>query len=148
MFLFLLFAIPENKEHDDTDTAILNICQAIAVDPPMQPSDIAVSHRLGKPQDGKTRQVIVKFATRNVRERVYSAKKNFKTARTTDASLKNIYINEDLTKYRANLAKEARDMRNSGLISDTWTQYGKILIKDLHHHVKVISTPSDLQAFK
>ena len=140
--------IPENKEHDDTDTAILNICQAIAVDPPVQPSDIAVSHRLGKLQDGKTRQVIVKFATRNVRERVYSAKKNIKTARTTDASLKNVYINEDLTKYRANLAKEARDMRNSGLISDTWTQYGKILIKDLHNHVKVISTPSDLQAFK
>ena len=68
--------IPENKEHDDTDTAILNICQAIAVDPPMQPSDIAVFHRLGKPQDGKTQHVIVKFATRNVRERVYSVKKN------------------------------------------------------------------------
>ena len=30
--------IPENGEHDDTDTAILNICQAISVDPPMQPS--------------------------------------------------------------------------------------------------------------
>ena len=68
--------IPENTEHDDTDTAILYICQAISVDPPVQPSDIAVSHRIGKPENGKTRQVIVKFATRNVRERVYSAKKN------------------------------------------------------------------------
>ena len=37
--------IPENTEHDDTDTAILNICQAISVDPPVQPSDIAVSHQ-------------------------------------------------------------------------------------------------------
>ena len=32
--------IPENKEHDDTDTAILNICQAIAVDPPVQPQTL------------------------------------------------------------------------------------------------------------
>ena len=50
----------------NTDTAILNICQAISVDPPVQSSDIAVSHRLRKPENGKTRQVIVKFATRNV----------------------------------------------------------------------------------
>ena len=139
--------IPENTEHDDTDTAISNICQAISVDPPVQPSDIAVSHRLGKPENGKTRQVIVKFATRNVRERVYSAKKNIKTAKNTDPSLTKIYINEDLTKFRANLAKEARAFRNSGKISDTWTQYGKILIKDLHNHVKVINCLSELQAF-
>ena len=97
--------IPENTEHDDTDTAILNICQAISVDPPVEPSDIAVLHRLGKPKHGKTRQVIVRFATRNVRERVYSAKKNIKTAKTTDPSLAKIYINEDLTIFRANLAK-------------------------------------------
>ena len=67
--------IPENEEHDDTDAAILQICEAIKVDPPVQRTDIAVSHRLGRPTEGKTRQVIVKFATRNVRERVYSAKK-------------------------------------------------------------------------
>ena len=38
---------------DDTDSAILNICSAIEVDPPVQPSDIAVSHRLGKRRPGK-----------------------------------------------------------------------------------------------
>ena len=127
--------IPENAEHDDTDTAILNICQAISVDPPVQPSDIAVS-------PSKTRQVI--FATKNVRERVYSAQKNIKTAKITDPSLNKIYINEDLTKFRANLAKKARATKQSGKISDTWTQYGKILIKDLHNHVKVINSFSEL----
>ena len=63
--------IPES-DNDDTDSAVLKISSAIEVDPPVQPSDIAVSHRLGKKEAGKTRQVIVKFATRNVRERVYS----------------------------------------------------------------------------
>ena len=66
---------------DNTDVAILQICEAIKVDPPVQPTDIAVSHRLGRPTEGKTRQVIVKFATRNVRERVYSAKKELKNVR-------------------------------------------------------------------
>ena len=62
--------IPEKEEHDDTDAAVLEICQAIKVDPPVQPTDIAVSHRLGRRAEGRTRQVIVKFATRNVRDRV------------------------------------------------------------------------------
>ena len=70
--------IPEKEEYDDTDAAVLDICQAIQVDPPVQPTDIAVSQRLGRPTEGRTRQVIVKCATWNVRERVYHAKKELK----------------------------------------------------------------------
>ena len=139
--------IPES-DNDDTDSAILNICSAIEVDPPVQPSDIAVSHRLGKKETGKTRQVIVKFATRNVRERVYSSKKNIKSVKEkpeyTDMS--HIYINEDLTKFRANLAREARSLRNSGQINDTWTMYGKIMVKDKHNRIKIVKNSSELQA--
>ena len=67
--------IPEAVESDDTDAAILSLCAAIKVDPPVQPEDIAVSHRVGKTIAGKPRQVLVKFATRNIRERVFRAKK-------------------------------------------------------------------------
>ena len=67
--------IPEAVESDDTDAAILSLCSAIKVDPPVQPEDIAVSHRVGKTVTGKPRQVLVKFATRNIRERVFWAKK-------------------------------------------------------------------------
>ena len=42
---------------------------------PVQPKDIAVSHRVGKAADGKPRPILVKFATRNIRERVFRAKK-------------------------------------------------------------------------
>ena len=138
--------IPEKEEHDNTDAAILQICEAIKVDPPVQPTDIAVSHRLGRPTEGKTRQVIVKFATRNVRERVYSAKKELKNVRDQE-NMSHIYINEDLTKFRANLARDARALRNSGLITDTWTQYGKIIVKNKQNRISVIHDPSDLQAF-
>ena len=54
--------IPENPAHDNTDNKILDICNAMEVDPPLQPTDIAVSHRLGKSAPGKTRQIIVKFS--------------------------------------------------------------------------------------
>ena len=67
--------IPEAVESDDTDAAILSLCAAIKVDPPVQPEDIAVSHRVGKTIARKPRQVLVKFATRNIRERVFRAKK-------------------------------------------------------------------------
>ena len=137
--------IPEKEEHDDTDAAVPEICQAIKVDHPVQPIDIMVCHRLGRPAEGRTRQVIVKFATKNVRERVYSAKKELKNIRE-DENMKHIYINEDLTKFCANLARDARAPRNSGLINDTWTQCGKIIVKDKQNRISVIHDQSELQA--
>ena len=61
--------------------------------------------------------------------------------------MKRIYINEDLTKFRANLARDARALRNSGVINDTWTQYGKIIVKDKQNRISVIHDKSKLQAF-
>ena len=50
-----------------------------------------------------------------------------------------IYINDDLTKPRAQLAKKCRDLKLKKSISDTWVFDGRILVKDLHgrvHEVK------------
>ena len=68
---FRIAGIPDS-DNDDFDSAVLKICSAVEVNPSVQPSYIAVSHRLGTKEAGKTRQVIVKFVTRNVRVRVYS----------------------------------------------------------------------------
>ena len=110
------------------------------LDPPLDPKDIAVSHRVGRKVQGKDRQIIVKFATRNVRERVFLARKALKDVNQDKDVGKKIYINEDLTKFRAGLAREGRSYKNSGLISDTWSIYGKIMTKDNHGHVSVIRT--------
>ena len=58
--------LPDNEAHDDTDKLILDVCSATKINPPGQPTDIAVSHRLGQKVPGKNRQIIVKFATRNI----------------------------------------------------------------------------------
>ena len=135
--------IPEKEEHNDTDAAVLEICQAIKVDPPVQPTDIAVSHRLGRPAEGRTRQVIVKFAKRNVRERVYSAKKELKNVRKNE-NMKNVYINEDLTNSVLTLLVMPVRWEPH---NETWTQYGRIIVKDKQNRISVIHDPSELQAF-
>ena len=122
----------------------MSVCTAMKMDPPLDPTDIAVSHRVGRKVQGKDRQIIVKFATRNVRERVFRARKALKDVNQDKDVGKKIYINEDLTKFRAGLAREARSYKNSGLINDTWSIYGKIMTKDNHGHVSVIRTYDDL----
>ena len=138
--------IPVVEESDDTDAAVITPCAAIKVDPPVQPDDIAVSHRVDKAAEGKPLPVLVKLATRNIRERVFRAKKtNIKTEREKNESPKHIYINEDLTRLRANLARKARSCRNDGHIQDTWTIYGKVMVKDLHGHIKIVNNEGELQ---
>ena len=60
--------LPEPNENDDTDAAVLSLCESIKVEPAILPTDIAVSHRFGKSDSGQPRQVLVKFDMRNVRE--------------------------------------------------------------------------------
>ena len=140
--------VPENPEHDNTDEAVLKICNEMKVEPQVEPRDIAVSHRVGKSAAGRPRQILVKFATRNVRERVFKARTELKNVNKKEESKeKHIYVNEDLTRFRAGLAKDARSLKNNGNISDTWTMYGKILVKDNFGHVKVITKSEDLQGY-
>ena len=118
------------------------------MDPPLEPQDIAVSHRVGKQVIGKHRQIIVKFATRNICERVFRAKSDLKSVNQQNEDKPKIYINEDLTQFRAGLAWEARSYRASGLISETWTISGKVVIKDNFGRVRIIKTYDDLFRYK
>ena len=114
---FRVAGIPENPDHDDTNAVVLEVCQLMKVDPPLEAKDIAVSHRDGKQRQGHHRQILVKFATRNVRERVFRAQR------------------------RAALARDARSLKNNCAIADTWTIYGKVFVKDVHNHVSIIAQP-------
>ena len=46
-----------------------------------------------------------------------------KTYRVENSALDNVFINDDLTQYRANLAQKARQGKNMKTIDDTWTIY-------------------------
>ena len=137
------------KENDDenTDNIITTICNnVLKVDPPLQPSDIARSHRSGDPKKIKNRQILVKFTTYNIRDKVIRARKKLKEFNKDENE--NIYINEDLTKTRAQLAYKARMMKKEKLINEVWTWDGVVRVKDLYNKVHVINRETDFEKLK
>ena len=57
------------------------------------------------------------------------------------------YINEDLTKRKADLFYRARQFKNEKLILDTWTWDGLVRVKDNNRKIHVITTIEDLNTF-
>lgn len=100
---------------ENTDDKLLLMAREANI--PLHQSDIDKSHRLGKPRDGFNRTVIVKFSNSKARDRVLAAKK----------SVNNIYINEDLSRYRQNLAFDARKLVREKKIEQTWVGRGGVI---------------------
>ena len=115
-------AWPESQD-ENTDELVLKLAQDLGVD--IQPWEISRSHRVGVPRRGKTRTVLVKFIGYRPRERLYKARWDLKDI----DSLKNVYINEDLTKATSELAYKARMLKKDGKISSTFTSDGKVFVK-------------------
>ena len=113
---------PKTNEIQRTQTPfVLGLAVSLCV--PLEPWEIG---RVGKKRPGGTpRPVLVKFVSYNVRHRFFEARKKLKNHST----LRRVYINEDLTRKNNNLAYEARQLKNRGVISDTFTRDGRIYIK-------------------
>ena len=47
-----------------------------------------------------------------------------------------LFINEDMTKARATMAWEARNLKREGKITDTWTRDGVIFVKLGENRIK------------
>ena len=115
--------------------------------PPLETVDIERSHRLGKKRDDRDRPIIVRFGSDRLRDQVIRSRSKLKTsADRRDA--KPIYVNEDLTAYRAKLAFDARQLKKKGRVADTWTFNGKIVIKDKRNNISEIASADDLVRFQ
>ena len=53
-----------------------------------------------------------------------------------------------LTGIRAKLAREARVLKKSGKIDDTWTFNGNVMIKDVAHKICLIRSAADIERFR
>jgi hypothetical protein len=103
----------------------------------LEPSDIDRVHRVGPASIGQPRPIIVKFTSYQARRKVMQNKQSLKNKGTHDdpnASFEEdgdiIFINEDLTKHRANLLWRARQLKKKKKINDCWSFDGAILFKD------------------
>ncbi|KAK6190338.1 hypothetical protein SNE40_002228 [Patella caerulea] len=98
--------------------------KVIEVIPAITPSDIENSHRVGKPIMGNPKKVIVRLSSYKTKVIIMRGKKVVNSAEDP------IYINEDLTRYRAHIFKHIRKSFKSNLINGCWTRDGKIFIRE------------------
>ena len=101
-----------------------------------------------EPTPSKPRPILVKFAS--TKTRAMKMKKMLKDNPLTkdDGSVIPVYIADNLTKRRAGLAFRARQLKRSGRISDTWTFDSKVLLNDLHGHIKLITNEGDIKKYE
>ncbi|KAK6171711.1 hypothetical protein SNE40_018149 [Patella caerulea] len=92
--------------------------------PDIAPTDIQNSHRVGKSILGNPQKIIVRLSSYKIEVPIMRGKKIVNSAED------NIYINEDLTRYRAHIFKHTRKSFKSNLINGCWTRDGKIFIRE------------------
>jgi len=84
----------------------------------LKPADITTIHPL--PSKAQEKPMLVQFAKTEVKRNVLANRKYLKGS--------NIYINEQLTKTRADIYWQARELKKKKLHS-TWTYNGRIYYK-------------------
>ena len=157
-----VFGLPKEEEGRLEDK-ILRICnENLKLRPPVVPEEIV--HRVGRPpsqrpvpddsrEPPKPRPVLVKLSSRRTKGRIMEECKLLKDnpyTYTIDKNIfsKAIYIGDDLTKRRANLAYQARLLKRNNAIKDTWVSNCKILVKNKHNRISQVNSLQDLQVFR
>ena len=98
---------------------------------PLERKDISVSHRI-RSRSSVDPAIIVKFVRREVRERLYRARKRLKSITTADFGFsveKKILINESLTPKNKELFKDCLRFKKGKSYKFLWTNAGKIFLR-------------------
>lgn len=118
------------KQHEDTDAIIQDIAQKVNVK--IDVKDISVSHRLPKPfpHDAKGTSpyppaILVKFASRNVRNLIFGNRRNLVKNQGTNS----IYIRENLSSYNRQLFNKAKALKKEKNYKYLWTNQCRIYVR-------------------
>ena len=154
-------SIPETTG-EDTDAIVQTVAKAAGVDIPEHAIDR--SHRVGRP--GTNRAVLVKFTSYRHKQAFMKARSNLKNVDGTklfpnlkwpthasqrsseQPMLNKIFLNEDLTSTRADIAKRARLLKKNKSITDTWCRDGVIFMKKKNDTVLKITAPREMTALE
>ena len=135
-----LSGIPETPTNSNTDKVILDLCKDLGIS--LSESDIDRSHRVGRPNGPKPRQIIVKFTSYRARQKLFKERTQLKK------SHRNVYVNEDLTKKRNKLFYDARQLLRRSLVDGAWSSDGVIMVKDKLNKIHRVQRTSDLSRFQ
>ncbi|XP_062606558.1 uncharacterized protein LOC134268329 [Saccostrea cucullata] len=151
--------IPENKD-ENTDQMILNVINNYVLDTEDEKMDlyqISRSHRVGRPPNNDNRQdqgkgqrprdIIVKFVSYRDRALIYAKKSNLKPFNENEQNNYKIFVNEALTKKRAELLFQTRLLVKNKALEQAWTYDGNILAKTLAGKIITLRSFDDLLKF-
>ena len=108
----------------------------------IKPEDISECYRIGKSlthgnrNGSRSRPILCRFVSQNLKRKVMQSKKNFRGNERT----KNIFVNDDLTPLRA---KMLNFIKQSKRFRAVYTRDGRIFIRD-GERVKIVNNPDDL----
>ncbi len=140
-----LVGLPEGKDKNDDVKQIVKLSKE-KLGIKLKSSDLKEVTRLGKKNEAKTRNVLVKFQDKALRDKIYESRKK---SITNPDPKKNTYINDQLTSHRQNLLFAARKLAKTKKIFAAWAQNGNILIrKSENGKIIEIHDHSDLRDFR
>lgn len=135
------------KPNEDVTQLVLDLADRISAD--INVPDIDRTHRVGKVQSDNTpgrkhagREIIVKFTNYEARLRFLKGRAKLREQKAS------IFINEDLTKTRKNVAFECRQLQKKKLIKKTWVYGGNVYIIDNTDSRLCVKSLEDLAVFR
>lgn len=122
------------EELDSLEKKVVSFLESKGME--VNSDNISACHTLGKGQENRPANIVVRFSNRKEKARWLKQGKKLKNT--------GVYINEHLTKRNVDIAKHARKLRKDGDIEDSWTRSCAIFVrlKD-NGGVKKISGPAD-----
>ena len=143
-FNLVIHGIPEREEEDNIEN-VIKLGKLLEVN--LYSGDIDIVHRMKTKSKDKPRPIIARFSNYNAKSKLYKARLNLRNVDLQDLGAEKIFINENLTAWRAELFKEARKVKKKYNNGKTWTVDGKIFLKtDLTAKVLKIDSYEDLKA--
>ena len=124
--------IPETAG-ESTDRIVTDLAKMAGVT--VTPADIDRTHRIGKPSDGKNRNIIVRFTNFPKRQELYNARRELRKPRpvrgstVTSETAGKTYLSDNLTRQNQHTMFVARGMKKAGKIHSAWTDVGKMKIR-------------------
>ena len=145
----VITGVPE-KPGEVTDSLVKDVGRAAGLE--LSADSLDRSHRLGRPQPGKSRPIIAKFVTYNSRQKLFEKRKQLAAEKVanhpvlTKTVINRTFISECLTAKNQNLLFVARQLKKKQSLWAAYTTNGSVRVKKTEDAAATtITTLTDLE---
>ena len=143
-FNLVIHGISEREDEDNVEN-VIELGKLLNVN--LTRNDIDIVHRMNTKSKNQPRPIIVRFSSYNAKNQLYKARIKLRNLFSQALGPGKIYINENLTSWRAELFREVRKVKKKYQNGKAWTVDGKIFFKpELTAKAQRIDSYEDLKA--